>query len=220
MKRTLFAIALIVLIQMPGFSQNKRSPYLHEFGIGIGIEPLSQSIVLDRISNDYYGSDKNWFRRPNGSYIISTDYSITESYNRSHTYTGNWSQTESLQLHYSYCFSRWFELSGTLAYCGATQNRFSKATGEILSKNKLHLTSLIPSMRFVWLNTSMVKLYASLGLGLVFEDITKNEISEKEIYPAINFNYFGVSVGKKIYGFTELSLGNLGLVTFGVGIKL
>ncbi len=82
----------------------------------------------------------------------------------------------------------------------------------------------MPIVRWVWLNQKNVRLYSSfgLGIGLSFNVINMKEgasVITTNVVPAVQWNYFGITIGDKIYGLFELSAATTGLITAGLGYK-
>ena len=67
--------------------------------------------------------------------------------------------------------------------------------------------NIMEMAQFTFLNKEDVRLYAAAGLGLTLFDGT--------IIPAAQFTFFGISFGKKVFGFAELGNGTEYLLVHG-----
>ncbi len=119
---------------------------------------------------------------------------------------------------YSYRFRKWFELSAALVYSGCYSSAYDKFSGEYMAPVSYHSISVMPIARFVWLNRKYIRMYSSIGLGM---SVVYSEYhSALKVHAAAMINPIGMTVGDRIYGILELSLGTTGLVTAGIGFKL
>lgn len=123
-------------------------------------------------------------------------------------------------------FYRWFELSASVQYSGIYNSIYSYLTGRQSGRYENHFVSVLPTVRFVWYRNNIVSIYSALSLGVAFSSEKYESIdglkddSNIRFGAAFNVNYFGISVGKKVYGFCDLSFGAQGLISAGIGFKL
>ena len=78
----------------------------------------------------------------------------------------------------------------------------------VTDKNTNTDTSLfiyvVPQARFNWVRKELVKMYSSVGIGLMGGyDLEK----EPGILPAFQISPVGIEIGRKVFGFCELGLG-------------
>lgn len=96
-----------------------------------------------------------------------------------------------------------------------------RITGIKAGYSHTHLFSVMPSVRFSWLNKKHVTLYSglSLGIGLIFDEAKDNTVHTLETEPMIagQLSAVGIQAGGKWYGFAELGIGTLGFVQAGFG---
>ena len=84
---------------------------------------------------------------------------------------------------------------------------------------------LVPTVRFTYLNRPIVRLYSSIGVGVGFcRERTRNvegyiENNQHETFCPAQITLLGVSVGRRLFGFAELSTGSLGVCTAGIGYR-
>ncbi|HIZ86219.1 MAG TPA: hypothetical protein IAC04_06985 [Candidatus Coprenecus stercoravium] len=130
-------------------------------------------------------------------------------------YGGDGYLTGAVGLTYTYRFRKWFELSGVLTYSGYCRDFFDKYTDKFAYRYTDTQISLMPYVRFVWVHTNLVRLYSGLGLGISMEF----DGDDYQLLPAFAVTPVGITVGTYIYGIAELSLGNTGLFSIGLGYK-
>jgi hypothetical protein len=83
-------------------------------------------------------------------------------------------------------------------------------------------------MRFAWFNREWVRMYSSIGLGVGMMishpyDTNGGEAAEPYIEwgPSIQLTGFGISVGKRLFWFSEVqTIGTLGVFTMGIGFRV
>ncbi len=149
---------------------------------------------------------------------------FTQYFNTMTHYSGPTYISGAISAGYTYRLGRKFEVSALLTYSGLYKNVFEKATQTLSYHQGYHQVTLMPIVRWVWLNQKNVRLYSSfgLGIGLSFNVINMNEgasVITTNVVPAVQWNYFGITIGDKIYGLFELSAATTGLITAGLGYK-
>lgn len=134
-------------------------------------------------------------------------------------YGGDGYLSGAVGLTYTYRFRKWFELSGVVTYSGYYRNYFDKYTGSLAFRGNDNQISLMPYVRFVWVHTNLVRLYSGIGLGVSFLTETWNNSTSLTLLPAFAVTPIGITVGTFVYGIAEVSLGNTGAFSLGIGYK-
>lgn len=121
-------------------------------------------------------------------------------------------------LSYGYRFKRWFDLSAALSYSGDFSAVYSNLDGSKLHPENRHSISVMPVARFTWLNRKWVRLYSSVGLGVMF-DVVQGDSRFTELYFAGQLVPVGLAVGGAFFGFVELGVGTQGFALAGIGYR-
>lgn len=124
-----------------------------------------------------------------------------------------------VNLTYTYRFKKWFELSGVLTYSGYYRNYYDKYTEALAFKGSDNQISIMPYVRFVWVHTNLVRLYSGAGLGVSFLAGSWGDQRSLAVLPAFAVTPIGITVGTYVYGLAEVSIGNTGTITLGIGYK-
>lgn len=143
---------------------------------------------------------------------------IGESMINPSTYSTEDNYIGAFSLTYTYRFKRWFELSGSLSYSAQISQCRYNLTGEKASNNNNHFIGIAPTARFVWLRRDLVTLYSGVTLGMGV-NIHDGMTMDADVAGIFGLNYFGITVGKKVYGFCDLSIGNLEFISVGIGYR-
>lgn len=176
----------------------------HEFRIGLGVQAFDPSSLMGYYhDNDYLGYGANG--------------SIGNSFLDPSTYSGSMTQWGAVHAAYTYRFSTWFELSGVAAFSLTTGKTYYQHSNEIASDNGIYVFSLAPSARFVWYRNNNLTMYSAINIGASLSLYGDGSIMA---FPIFNVNYFGLTIGRDIYWFADLSFGNLGYLSTGVGVRL
>ena len=83
----------------------------------------------------------------------------------------------------------------------------------------------VPTVRFSYLNRRNVRLYSSVGIGYgLCLERTKDSNgaltqSYKSAFVPVQFTPIGVSVGRRLYGFAELTVGSMANLSAGIGFR-
>lgn len=139
------------------------------------------------------------------------------------TYDGPTYTTGAINLSYAYRFRRWFDFGVLLSYNSEYKRVFDNLTGDYLYRIYQHHITVMPTVRFTWLNRQWVRMYSSLGMGATFgaQSITGSQkpYNTDRLAFAFQCSYLGITVGKSLFGFAELGLGTKGLAIFGMGYR-
>lgn len=175
------------------------SPWRYEVRIGYGGFPsLDRSNFLSsRWSWDsvpyYYGYDLESLYRPRtvNEYVTGV-------------FSGEFS------IHYQ----RWLTFAINLGVNGIWSKKNDPASGYYVARGASF--NLIPIARFYYLNMPLVRLYSGGGFGVYagfFED-------NYEFFPAFQITPIGITVGRTIFSFAEISIGTASMgANFGLGYR-
>lgn len=210
MKRRVLIIFIAILGSTSLFAQKNESASIHkhEFRLGVGAFPLT-------LRNEYgYGPFDNHYNGGMGGY----DFSSLENYLGARYTTG------AISLGYTYSFSRWLSLGGTISYTGEFQNTYDRISDRMTGGRTWSDISLTPMVRFTYLNRKYVRLYSQLGVGLqisIERGKTDDGVRNKVLaHITGHATFFGVSVGNRVFGFGELlGVGSQGVFVIGIGYK-
>ncbi len=141
-------------------------------------------------------------------------------------YAGEKVSTGVINLSYHYQIENWFSVGLSVSYVGFYQNSYTNSTNKLAYSNITHNLAAMPDVRFTWLNKKYVKLYSGAALGFVsvaqnYLDKNNSELSTHDysLYPALQIDFIGVSVGKDLYGFAKYGLGFEGFISAGIGYR-
>lgn len=173
----------------------------HELGIGIG----------DCAFATLYRPDMFW-----GNYSIQDVWFNDLSHAYGPTYS-----TCPISFHYLYRVTKFLWLGGEFSYCGMFYKNLNYPQDLPVKRFQEHYLTLMPTIRFSYLNKKYVTLYSGLSTGVCVGIIGQNP--EHQAYVTANFagqlTAFGVSAGNKWYGFTEIGLGYNGIIRAGFGCR-
>lgn len=131
-------------------------------------------------------------------------------------------------LHYYYQVAPWCQVGVMGSTECAKVTRFSDTLRtSVTSIDRYAIVTLMPSVRFTYLNRPWVRLYSGLDLGCGYfaSDSRSSKSSESDDSNGNNFLFafnvtaFGVNVGKGFYGLFELNAGYDAIVKVGIGAR-
>lgn len=131
-------------------------------------------------------------------------------------------------LHYYYQVKPWCQVGVKATFESANLTKYTDSTRTITCSSDYYaLISVMPSVRFTYLNRPWVRLYSGAEVGCsYFLDkeryvLTKEEEAEKSnnFLFAFNATIFGVNVGKKFFGMLEFNFGYDSYVKAGIGAR-
>ena len=208
MKRTLFLTCLLIALMMaltpPAQAQKPHSDLHNEIGVGAGPFSVFGGFIIG--TADFFGALGN---------------TLSHKTYDSHYY-GHY------DLHYYYQINHWCQVGVKFTVEGSRTTIYTDSTRSLISNvDRTLIFTLMPSVRFTYLNRPWVRLYsgADLGVGYLFSQsqphMTKDDPDRKgsNFFPAFNVTAFGVNVGKRFYGLFELNAGFDSVVKFGIGAR-
>lgn len=221
MRRTiLVAMALILgvaasaqqLDEQPSLELSRKSGIndKHEFRLTVGITPIYETDFFVMV-DDYEPAINS--RYPNMIYPDDLYY------------RGPLKTSGGYSLSYMYSPLRWLSVGLYAGYVSQWQNNLLRASRSVVSTTTERHLMLVPTVRFTYLNRPIVRLYSSIGIGVGFcRERTRNvdghlEFSENSRFCPTEVTLFGVSVGRRLFGFAELSVGSLGVCSAGIGYR-
>lgn len=194
-------LILSLLLSLCGYSQKagKRAPLTgrHELRLGLGIQPLIPDVYID--------------------------YELSSSRSSVFNYQANQVKAPSFNADWSYRLRHWLSLGAMVSF-GGIYRKYNDSFDDIhLFTYRREFLSLMPIVRFYWFNSRSVNFYSSVGFGLGVSSVKNNKgyegIHELALLPSYTLNFFGISVGRKLFGYTELGFSSSGIIQFGIGYR-
>ena len=132
-------------------------------------------------------------------------------------------------IHYYYQVKPWCQVGiKTMVESARVKHYSDTLRTRITSVDHYALLSVMPSVRFTYLNRPWVRLYSGVDLGCAYlwsgtTNYNGGKAGEKSkdnnFLFAFNVTAFGVNVGKKFYGLFELNAGFDSMVKVGIGAR-
>lgn len=170
----------------------------HDIRLGIGSVSLFSMFMLDA---DFFG-------------VVDVDYvepSFRYQMKESNYYKGAEYFTGVLSLSYTYQLRRWCQLGGTVNFAAVTRPYYYNITNKKAYDRNSYFASIMPTVRFTYLNREKVQLYSAVSLGVA--------VGIYEAVPCYDFTLFGCSFGKSLFGFAEIGNGFGGWGRVGIGYR-
>jgi opacity protein-like surface antigen len=186
--KKIIAITIILLCSLVAFAetQENRKENPHEIRIGI-----AECLSAWTLQTPGYFSDVQFDK----------GYVLTVNANYDHFYTGF------LFAEYQYRVNKWFGIGANLTILGMGNTEFYREKCQVEDyytekRNYGAMIYLMPVARFTYLNKKNISLYGSLGFAPGI-DIYENKCN---FTWAVDFTYFGMSIGKG-HWFGDIELG-------------
>lgn len=131
-------------------------------------------------------------------------------------------------IHYYYQVKPWCQVGFKATVELAKTTHFADTLRTVVTSiDHYALVSLMPSVRFTYLNRPWVRIYSGVDVGCAYlwTGTTKDKSGNDEkgqnnnFLFAFNVTAFGVNVGKKFYGLFELNAGFDAMVKVGIGAR-
>jgi len=191
----------------------------HDLRLTVGAYPL--------LNGDYYGS---WWEPVYYDDFYTPSYPNFNglhdiSYNSGSVY-GDTKTAGSYSLSYMFSPVKWFSVGAYATYANMNYKHYDRRTGQRIGKTNIDHFLLTPTVRFTYLNRPVVRLYSQVGIGIghltengKYDDGSKIHETLGETYCSIQSTLFGVSVGRRLYGFAEVAIGSIGCINAGIGYR-
>ncbi len=181
----------------------------HDVRIGIGANPLNSYLTGWKTVRGCVDWDESYA-------------TLSGRYNENLIGVGPTYTFGALSAAYTYRPVRWLEVGATLVYVGEYSTRYYNIDKAKVSHDMVHDISIIPTVRFMYYSSGVVRLYSKVGFGIGIH-VEKTEYSYgsgTDVVPAWEVCLFGISVGRRVFGYAEvLSFGATGLVSAGIGYR-
>lgn len=179
-----------------------------------------------------YEARIGWSARTSLAMIYFSDNDYYIPYNQPlsyiyHDYHGASSSTNAISAEFLMRFNKKWSLSIVGAFNILWQDSYRGDTKEKSGTNTSSVLYLVPTVRLYYLDSPMIRLYGSLGIGvgkyIGFDSLKYDVEMENGNIERINrtlkfegtLSPFGMEVGRKFYGFFEI-----GISTMYAGINL
>ncbi|MGP1462836.1 hypothetical protein [Tannerella sp.] len=174
-----------------------------EVAFGWGLVEISSPSWWE--SHDY----PNWWRTP------------LDRYNQGRYTYDERHYTQALSLSYTQEMKRWLAVGLNVSYSGVFQNRRVSESFLIDDTYRKHRFAFYPTVRFIYLNRPVVRLYSGFGLGFGMEserEFGMREYSHRTFVTG-QLTFFGVSFGRNLFGSWEIGYGTMGFLKAGAGYR-
>ena len=140
------------------------------------------------------------------------------------TYHGRWWTAGSYSFSYLFRVCKFLWLGADVSYANINSKVFNKLTDVQIGTDAVHMVSIMSKIRFSFMNTKYVTLYAGFSLGAGVEVKTYKRNNSTEFLPTKTqwhvtgqLTPFGVKAGKSFFGFAEIGWGYKGFGVIGFG---
>lgn len=156
-----------------------------------------------------------------GAFMIHDGFvAMPPPYMTSVRYCGNYG----VQYHHN--FKWWFQYGVKATAEFGNVFRYAEDRTAMTGYTNESMWTLMPSIRFTYLNRNWVRLYSGLDMGVAIQ-YSDDKLYEPghtgkylESHFAFNMTPIGINVGKKVYGMFEFNIGAASFIKFGIGYRL
>lgn len=203
MRKTIIAILCVITLTSNSFAQHRHSDQYNEIGITGGPISAMGSLI--------YGSIGFWNAFGSALSHTATDLDLFGEYG----------------LHYYYQVKPWCQVGLKASFEAARLTHYTDTLSvTIKDQSKMAFITLMPSVRFTYLNRPWVRLYSGVDVGCSYylnkdvNHLTKaDEDKDNNFLFAFNVTAFGVNVGKKFFGMFEANFGYDSFLKAGIGVR-
>ena len=115
---------------------------------------------------------------------------------------------------------RWLYIGGVATWTTGYERVSSTVDRSRVDAFNYNNITLMPVIRFAWLNRGLVQLYSGVGLGATYEFYENTLTSEIQNFGvAYDVTFFGITVGRNWFGYLDIGAGNRGVISAGFGYR-
>ena len=135
----------------------------------------------------------------------------------------SWPRWFTLNGDVGYWVNEWLYAGGSLTWTGGFSGVYRSDTHQRTGLQSYNLYSIMPTMRFAWLRRGIVQLYSGVGMGLTITTRESNPLPTRrvniDVIAAYDLTFFGIAVGRKVFGYIDFGIGTRGAVSAGIGCR-
>lgn len=120
-----------------------------------------------------------------------------------------------ISFEYNHYVNKWFTVGGKAIFSALYREVRHIQTDEKLYSDGSYSVGLILNLRFEYMRREYVQLYSAFGAGFA----ARFEYDRGILIPMYDATYFGIVVGKNLYGFAEVGAGLSGSIRAGLGFR-
>lgn len=122
---------------------------------------------------------------------------------------------------YGYWPLRWLYIGGVASWSGGFGRVSSAVDHSRIGCYNYHSLSLMPIVRFGWLNRSIVQLYSGVGVAamLAIYEPTLHGRTESRWGVGFDVTFIGITVGREWFGYLDIGAGCRGTISAGIGYR-
>lgn len=125
----------------------------------------------------------------------------------------------SLSAEGGYWVKDWLYVGGAFVWTGGFSRIEEYHVHRVLGYYNYDSFTLMPVVRFAWLRKGVVQLYSGLGLGFNFARAEEPKQKYYEAVVAHDVTFLGISVGRNLFGYVDVGVGQRGIVSMGIGYR-
>lgn len=125
----------------------------------------------------------------------------------------------SLSAEGGYWVKDWLYVGGAFVWTGGFSRIEEYHVHKVLGYYNYDSFTLMPVVRFAWLRKGVVQLYSGLGLGFNFARAEEPKQKYYEAVVAHDVTFLGISVGRNLFGYVDVGVGQRGIVSMGIGYR-
>ena len=192
---------------------------------------IGDSVVISSDSPGRRKPEKRWNVRIGVGTIMDMTfhgYSYVSSLQTYYSdYHGATMSSGSYSIGGDYLFTRWFALGLELNVEGFWHEGYDGFSRTSTGTCRGAALRVMPQARFIYLNRPVVRLYGYIGVGFT-TFLGMNQAHDSFSYMPYTYRFgaagqlspFGIELGRKLYGFSEIGLGEIYCgVKFGIGYR-
>ncbi len=142
-------------------------------------------------------------------------------------YHGAEMSSGAISVSYTCRTKKWLWFGASLTYSGFYKPAYDRVTNEPAHTLREHFVSIMPTVRFSYINRKYLTLYSGLAIGgaVVSNEMISYNLGSRQVDYNFNGKFvfqataIGISAGYKVYAFAELGAGVRGYFYGGIGYR-
>lgn len=119
-----------------------------------------------------------------------------------------------------YWLKRWLYIGGVATWTTGSERVSNCINHKRVDAYNYDNITIMPIIRFAWVNRGAVQLYSGIGLGATYEFYDRSLTTKSHyLHASYDVTFIGITVGRQWFGYFDIGAGYRGVISAGIGYR-
>ena len=119
-----------------------------------------------------------------------------------------------------YWLKRWLYIGGVATWTTGSERVSNCINHKRVDAYNYDNITIMPIIRFAWVNRGAVQLYSGFGLGATYEFYDRSLTTKSHyLHASYDVTFIGITVGRQWFGYFDIGAGYRGVISAGIGYR-